>query len=189
MAELRDLTMDLFEILVVRELRKTGLTVSDVRRHRGRRLPEPEQGELLELSARLAFPGWTRHALVACRRQEAPIGRGAVESVEMHVNEADLEGGILFAAADIEPDAWEAARTMRVVVLRVVDGRTAFDTSGWGTAGHYPAWLPDYTAQALMREPGGDLGYRLLETGQAQMIIDGLGDRPTDQEGARQHDV
>lgn len=189
MAELRDLTMDLFEILVIRELRKLGLTVSDVRRHRGARLPEPEQGELLELSARLACPGWTRHALVACRRQEAPVGRRAVESLQMHVTDADLEGGILFAAADIEPGAREAARTMGVVVLRVVDGRTAFDTSGWGTAGHYPAWLPAYTAQALVREPGGGLGYRMLETGQAQVIIDGLGDRPADQEGARRHDV
>lgn len=189
MAELRDLSMDLFEILVVRELRKVGLTVSDVRRHRGGRLPEPEQGELLELSARLACPGWTRHALVACRRQEAPIDRAAVESLEMHVAEADLEGGILFAAADIETDAWEAARTINMVVLRVVDGRTAFDTSGWGTAGHYPAWLPAYTAQALVREPSGGLGYRMLETGQVQMIIDGLGDRPANREGARQHDV
>lgn len=189
MAELRDLTMDLFEILVVRELRKVGLTVSDIRRHRGRRLPEPERGELLELSARLAVSGWTRRALVACRRQEAPVGRAAVESLEKHVTEADLEGGILFAAADIEPEAQEAARAAGVVVLRVVDGRTAFDTSGWGTAGHYPAWLPDYTAQAVVREPGGGLGYRLLETGQAQMIIDGLGDRPTDREGARRHDA
>lgn len=189
MAELRDLTMDLFEILVVRELRKVGLTVSDVRRHRGGRLPEPERGELLELSARLACPGWTRHALVACRRQKAPIGRVAVESLEMHIAEADLEGGILFAAADIEPDAMEAARTGGVVILRVIDGRAAFDTSGWGTAGHYPAWLPAYTAQALVREPGGSIGYRLLETGQAQVIIDGLGDRPADREGAQRNDV
>lgn len=184
MAEFRDLTMDRFEILVVRELRKVGLTVSDVRAHRGGRLPEPERGELLELSARLACPGWTRHALIACRRQDAPVDRGAVESLAMHVAEADLEGGILFAAADIEPDAWEAAQTRDVVILRVVDGRTAFDTSGWGTAGHYPAWLPAFTAQALVREPGGGFGYRMLETGQTQVIIDGLGDRPADREGS-----
>ena len=49
MLELPKLTPEHFEILVVRELRKVGLEVSELRIHRRVTSPEPEEGYLLEL--------------------------------------------------------------------------------------------------------------------------------------------
>ena len=177
MPELPDLTPEHFEILVVRELRKVGLDVSELRIHRRTTLPEPERGYLLELTGVLSGPAWRRQALVACRRQQAPIGRAAVESLRAHVTEAGAEAGVLFGTADFDADALVAAQDGALALLRVTDGRTAFDTSGWGTPGHYPAWLPAYCAQAVRRDPLGRPQYQLLATGQSDQILQDLGER------------
>ena len=169
--EFPELTRDHFEILAVRELRKVALDVADVRTHRRTELAEPARGYLVELAASLGRGEWRRRALIACRRQDGAIGRGEIESLDEHVREADADVGIAFAAAECAPEALAAAEELGVALLRVVDGRTAFDTGGWGAGAHYPAWLPAYVAQAVERDPAGGLRYRTLEPGQAESII------------------
>src|SRR5438445_6779516 len=79
---LPQVTTDYYEILVVRELRKVGLEVADLRIHRRTELPEPERGFLLELRAVLSRAEWRRIGLIACRRQEGAMVPEAAESVE-----------------------------------------------------------------------------------------------------------
>lgn len=174
MLELPTLTPERFEILVVRELRKIGLEVSELRIHRRTTLPEPEHGYLLELVGAVSRAPWRRRVLIACRRQDAAIGQAEVTSLRTHLQEAGAEAGILFATATFHPDALGAAEDGAFALLRVTDGRTAFDTSGWGTPGHYPAWLPAYCAQAVSRDPMGQLVYRLLEGGRGDVIVQQL---------------
>jgi hypothetical protein len=71
-------------------------------------------------------------------------------------------------------DTLAAAREAGVALLYVVDGRTAFDTSGWNNPGHYPAWLPAYLTQLVDRDisGAGQPRARLLEAGRADMILD-----------------
>ena len=85
-----------------------------------------------------------------------------------------MDAGILFATGEFEPEALQAARDRAVALVRVTDGRTAFDTSGWGTPGHYPMWLPAYCAQAVGRDIAGQPRYQLLEQGQGDVIVDQL---------------
>ena len=178
MPELPELTPEYFEILVVRELRKVGLEVSELRIHRRVTFPEPERGYLLELKGVVRRAPLQRRALIACRRQQALLGRAAVESLIDHVPEAGAEVGLLFGTASFDPDALQAAQEGGCALLRVTDGRTAFDTSGWGTPGHYPAWLPAYCAQAVGRDVLGQLRYQLLESGQGDVIVNQLGPPP-----------
>jgi hypothetical protein len=174
MLELPTLTPERFEILVVRELRKVGLEVSELHIQRRTTLPEPERGYLLELVGAVSRPPWRRRVLIACRRQMVPIGRVDVESLRDHLQEAGAEAGILFATTTFDRDALAAAQDAALALLRVTDGRTAFDTSGWGTPGHYPAWLPAYCAQAVSRDVMGQALYRLLESGQGDVIVQQL---------------
>src|SRR2546422_7705212 len=129
---------------------------------------------LLELKGVVRGAGWQRRVLIACRRQQRPIVAAEVELLKDHVKEADVEGGLLFGAADFDPDALTSAQDNALALLRVTDGRTAFDTSGWGTPGHYPAWLPAYCAQAVTRDPLGQPRYELLESGQGGVIVERL---------------
>src|SRR5690348_9055478 len=121
MLELPELTPENFEILVVRELRKVGLDVAELRVHRRATLPEPEQGYLLELKGLVSGSGWQGRTLIACRRQQRPIGSAEVEALEQHLKEADAEAGLLFGAADFDPDALQAARDHALALLRVTD--------------------------------------------------------------------
>ena len=174
MLELPDLTPEHFEILVMRELRKVGLEISELRIHRRTMLPEPDEGYLLEVKGVVRGAGWDRRVLIACRRQHRPLVAAEVELLKDHVKEADAEGGLLFGAADFDPDALTTAEDAALALLRVTDGRTAFDTSGWGTPGHYPAWLPAYCAQSVTRDPLGQPRYELLESGKGGVIVERL---------------
>ena len=118
MLELPELTPEHFEILVMRELRKIGLEVSELRTHRRSTLPEPERGYLLELKGVVRGTGWQRRTLIACRRQQRPIGSADVELLKEHLKEAGVDAGLLFGAADFDPDALTAAqRIARVANL------------------------------------------------------------------------
>src|SRR5256885_166162 len=123
-------------------------------------------------------------ALPICRRQQRPIVAAEVELLKDHVKEADAEGGLLFGAADFEPDALTTAEDTALALLRVTDGRTAFDTSGWGTPGHYPAWLPAYCAQSVTRDLLGQPRYELLESGQGGVIVERLRIPPKERRNA-----
>lgn len=168
MDELPELDPEAFEILVVRELRKVGFDVGKLRLHRRATLVEPERGYLRELRGVVSRASWQESVLIACRRQELPIGRGAVDAFKDHLKEAGVAAGILFGSPTFEPEAVQAAEHGRVALLRVTDGRTAFDTSGWGTAGHYPVWLPAYCAQLVKRDGTGRPQYALLASGQGE---------------------
>jgi Restriction endonuclease len=174
MTEVPDLSREYFEILAVRELRKAGLDVDLLRAHRRATLPDPERGYLIELVALLRRGGWQEQALIQCRRQEQPIGADAIEALTDHLVEAKVAAGILFGAPAFEPAAPRAAELSRIALLRVVDGRTAFDTSGWGTPGHYPAWLPAYCAQVVERDAFGQPQYALVDAAQGERIVSRL---------------
>src|SRR2546426_10819925 len=96
-------TPDYYEILVVRELRKVGLEVADLRIHRRTELPEPERGFLLELRAGLSRGEWRRTGLIVCRRQEGPVGAEAVEGVAGRRAQARGAGGLLFREGGVSP--------------------------------------------------------------------------------------
>ena len=173
-----EVTPDYLEILAVRELRKAGLEVADIRKQRRAELPEPERGFLLELRVWLSRAAWSKRALIACRRQDggATIGRAAIDNLAQRLGSAQAEVGLVFATAEFAPDALATAEEAGIALFRLVDARTAFDTGGWGEPGHYPSWLPAYLVQLVDRDPsgGGQARYRLLEAGGAGLIIDRL---------------
>src|SRR2546427_11096701 len=109
MLELPELTPEHFEILVMRELRKIGLDVSELRTHRRSMLPEPERGYLLELKGVLRRPDWQRRTLIACRRQQSPIGSVSSESLKQPLTEDAAGAGALSGAADVSLTALNAA--------------------------------------------------------------------------------
>jgi hypothetical protein len=189
MPEQPNLTPEHFEILALRELRKAGLSVSELSIHRRITLPEPERGYLLELKGAVSLGATRRTVLIACWRQDTSLGRAALATLDAHVREAGTEGGILFGAAPFEPDVFGALQGSPLVLLRITDGRTAFDTSGWGAPGHYPSWLPAYCAQALTRDPMGALRYELLEPRHGERILGAFeSGMPRDREAAQPRD-
>ena len=174
MSDLPAVTPDYFQILVVRELRKVGFDVGQPRVHRRSELPEPERGFVLELQIPLRRPGSAWRAVAVCRHQCGSVGRDVVESVRNRLPEIPADVAIVFATSDFTADAVTAAHEAGIALLRLVDGRSAFDMSGWSTPGHYPAWLPAYLPQLIDRDIAGLPRAQLLEAGRADMILDRL---------------
>lgn len=176
MAEPPPLRPQSFEILATRELRKAGFDVGQLRMHRRSELPEPESGFVVELVVPLSEPrtAWSRRTLVVCRKQSRAVERDVIDSVKARLSEADADVGLVVATADFTEGALAAAREHGIALLRVVDSRTAVDTSGWSTPGHYPAWLPAYVAQVIDRDIAGQPRARLLEAGGTDMILDSM---------------
>jgi hypothetical protein len=171
MAELPNVTPEYFQILVVRELRKAGFEVGDVRIHRRSELPDPERGFVLELTAPLGHAAWRKRALMACRRQDSAVGSDIVDSLKARLGDAKADLGMLFATADFHDDAVAAAQQASIALLRVIDGRKAYDGGGYGTPGHYPAWLPAHTVEVVDRDAGGLVRARSLEPGGATTVL------------------
>jgi len=175
MGELPKVTPEYFQILAIRELRKAGFDVGDVRIHRRSELPEPQRGFLLELAAPLGHAAWHKPGLVACRRQDDVVTRDVVDSLKSRLGDARAEVGILFATAEFHDDAVAAAQQSAIALLRVIDGRKAYDGGGYGTPGHYPAWLPAHTVEVVDRD-AGQIRVRLLEAGRgAAMVLAAFG--------------
>src|SRR3989442_14433886 len=87
MPELPELTPENFEILVVRELRKVGLDVGELRVHRRAALPQPQLGYLLELKGGVSRPPGQRRAPVARPRAHRPLRRAEGECPRGHLTE------------------------------------------------------------------------------------------------------
>jgi len=158
-----DVTPEYYQILVVRELRKIGLDVGEPRVQRRSELSEPQRGFVLELLVSLSRSGWHKRALLACHRQDDPVMQEIVAGLPSRVAAAKAEVGVVVATAEFDPGAVAAAQQAGIVLLQVVDGRKAYDLSGWGTPGHYPAWLPAHALQLVERDSGGAVHLRPLE--------------------------
>ena len=183
MSEPPPITPHSFQILAVRELRKVGFAVGDVRIHRRSELPEPERGFVLELVVPLSRPEtkWSGRVLAVCRRQEGAVDRAVVEGTKARLPDAKANAAIVFATGDFTGGAVAGAQDSGIALLRVVDSRTVFDPSGWSTPGHYPAWLPAYLTQLVDQDSAGQPRARLLEAGRADMILACLAPRAGEQ--------
>jgi restriction system protein len=165
---------DRFEILVVRELRKAGFEITDVRIVRWIRAPG-DTGEFdVDLTACLHAPGEVHHVLIGCLHRISPIRRELVARIGERSRQADSRSTLVFATSEFDREALVYARDHGIALLRVVDGRAAYDSGGWGVRNHYPAWLPAYAAQLVALDEAGLTNATLLAGGQPRMLLDRL---------------
>ena len=168
MGALPPVTPEYYQILVIRELRKAGLDVGDPTVHRRSELPEPQRGFVLELLVSLSRGSWHTRALLACYRQDDLVTREIVTPLPARITAARAECGIVVTTAGFDNEAIAAAEAAGILLLAVVDSRKAYDTSGWGGEGHYPAWLPAHGVQQVGRDPDGTIRLGPLEAASLQ---------------------
>src|SRR5256885_15597044 len=132
MLDLPELTPESFEILVVRELRKVGLLVCELRIHRCSTLPDPERGYLLELKGVVGRGAEQRRTLIGCLRRQAAIGRGDIDAFKDHLKEAGVAAGHLFRAAALPPQALNPGPHPPLALPRGTRRRPAVPPPGGG---------------------------------------------------------
>jgi hypothetical protein len=160
----QSITADAFEILVSRELRRIGVEPLNLRRRAF--VPISDGGYTFDLHGRLEAYDRRWSVLIECRNQPNAVGPADVHGLRARATAASAASTVLFTTSAIEPDAALAARSDAVALLRVVDAKDALIAAGVIQGGQLPAWLPEFTIEAVTTE-----GTRLLQPNDPEMLL------------------
>jgi hypothetical protein len=171
------LRSDDFEILAVRELRKSGLELAIVRRPRRWVIADgdDERGEdyVLRMEGSVRAGTVERRVLIECRREREPVRPAAVRELRELVIERELESAILFSASGFAADALREAQSSGVATIAIADGRAAFARSGYGSpVAPAPSWVPEFMAEVVALDVAGLPRHHLIVSGQPGLVLD-----------------
>jgi hypothetical protein len=160
------------EIFVTRELRKAGLAPATMKVRDRRHAAGKSDDYVVELGCSLAVGDSDTFVIIECRNESAAVSTAAVEALQANLRQVKAQHGMMFSTSGFAPDAIRAARTLGIPLLAVTDGKTAFARSPWGMAGDPPAWVPEYMAELVGLETGGQPRHELLASGGAKRILE-----------------
>lgn len=189
MGDPRRVRPDELEILVARELRKAGVTVSHIAvlsRHASSTKDPAEYS--VELGAVLGDGDAARDAIIECRNGLAPTGAAAVEALDVRRRAprpadgpvrlleppaataaagagAEPRLALMFSTSGYEAEAVRLASSLGITLLAIADGLAAFRRSQWAVGAQPPAWVPEYMAELVDLDAAGDVRHQLLASG------------------------
>ena len=174
MADAGTLTQEQLEILVARELRKAGLDLRAFRVQRRDALPATEGRFRMTISALLGGPDGDRRVLIECHNRLHAVSLPLVEALAKALAATRDVCGIMVSTSSFERDAIGAARPAGIALLRVADGRAAYESTGWGVRSQPPSWLPELVAQVVGLGPSGEPSYESIAPGNPRAVLDRL---------------
>ena len=186
---------DELEILVARELRKGGVTLSRLAILSQNALSSKDPGEYsVELGAVIGDGNALRETLIECRNENTPVGATAVQALDarrrarptgdgparllgptsatptVDAPHAEPRLAIMFSMSGYEPDAVRQAGSLGIVLLAIADGPAAFRRSQWAVGAQPPAWVPEYMAELVDLDPAGVVRHQMLVSGKSALI-------------------
>jgi len=195
MGDPRGVRPDELEILVARELRKTGVTLSRLTVLARNTLSSKSAGEYsVELGAVIGDGSTVRDVLIECRNEIAPIGATAVRELDARRRARPSADGparllpspatptaaeapdpeprlaIMFSMSGYQPEAVRDAASLGIVLLAIADGLAAFRRSQWAVGTQPPAWVPEYMAERVDLDPTGAVRYQMLVSGKSTLL-------------------
>ena len=194
MGDPRRVRPDELEILVARELRKAGVTLSKLTTLTRSVSPSKDAGEYsVELGAVIGDGDTARDALIECRNETAPIGIAAVQSLDARRRAPRPADGparllappiatpaaetpnlaprlaIMVSMSGYEPDAVREAGSLGITLLTIADGPAAFRRSQWAVGAQPPAWVPEYMAELVDLDASGAVRHQMLVSDKSKL--------------------
>jgi hypothetical protein len=194
MGDPRRVRPDELEILVARELRKAGVTISRLAVVARNALRPTDAGEYsVEFAAVTGDGDALRETLIECRNETAPIGVTAVRALDARRSARRENDGparlldapsvtsaahprhaarlaIMFSMSGYEREAVREALALGIHLLAITDGPAAFRRSQWAVGAQPPAWVPEYMAELVDLDPAGAVRYQLLVSGNTKLF-------------------
>jgi hypothetical protein len=191
MGDPRQVRPDELDILIARELRKAGVTLSaltEVARHTSKGKDAPEFS--VELSAVVVHGDVTHDVLIECRNSVLPVDAASVQALDARRRVAPASEGpkrlleapaaradalftrpaIMFSTSGYEPDAVRESIPLGIELLAIADGPAAFRRSPWSVGPQPPAWVPEYMAELVDLDPAGAVRHRMLVPGALKLV-------------------
>jgi len=195
MGDPRRVRPDELEILVARELRKAGVTLSKLAILTRNTLSSKDAGEYsVGFGAVIGDGDALREVLIECRNETAPTSATAVQALASRrrarpagdgparllgppsatptgeAPHAEPRLAIMFSTSGYEPEAVREARSLGIVLLAIADGPAAFRRSQWAVGAHPPAWVPEYMAELVDLDPAGAVRHQMLVSGKTKLV-------------------
>jgi hypothetical protein len=164
LSDVRSITAEAFEILVVRELRRAGVEPLHMRRQ----LLQTSQSEyVFELTGKLQSYGHRWSVLIECSHRARAVTAEDVSALRHRADAAGLASAFMCTSGVFEPGAVARGNELRIPLLRVTGAQQALLRAGVIQGGQLPAWVPEFTVE-LVTIAGPD---RLLEADQPELIL------------------
>ena len=195
MGDPRRVRPDELEILVARELRKAGVTISRLAVLTLHAVSSNDPGAYsVDLGAVIGDRDAPRDALIECRNESVPTGAPAVHALDarrraravddepvrllepssatppLKAPRAEPRPAIMFSTSGYEPEAVREAASLGIVLLAIADGPAAFRRSQWAVGAEPPAWVPEYMAELVDLDATGTVRYQMLVSGKSKLI-------------------
>jgi hypothetical protein len=195
MGDPRHVRPDELEILVARELRKAGVTLSRLAiLPRKTALPMGAGEYSVEFGAVIGDGDARRETLIECRNEIAPVGITAVQSLDarrrarpvddaparlldppgvtpmLQAPDVELRLAIMFSMSGYEREAVREAKSLGIALLAIADGPAAFRRSQWAVGAQPPAWVPEYMAELVDLDPAGAVRHQMLVSGTVKLF-------------------
>jgi len=193
MGDPRRVRPDELEVLVARELRKAGVTLSKLGVTRIQLSAKDPTEYSVELGAVVGDRDALREALIECRNAIGPIDVGAVQALDARRRARAVDDGparllgpasitptsdlphdesrlaMMFSMSGYEPDAVREATSLGIALFAIADGPAAFRRSRWAVGAQPPAWVPEYMAELVDLDPTGAIRYEMLGLGKPKL--------------------
>jgi len=118
----------------------------------------------IDVTVRFEALGANFLILVECKHQRSPIKRETVQILYDRVRTTGAHKGMLFATTTFQRGAIEYASAHGIALVRIVEGKTSYETKAFGISSAPPPWanIPPYVGYFTSLNNEGNIQHTLV---------------------------
>ncbi|MDI6891903.1 MAG: restriction endonuclease [Actinomycetota bacterium] len=149
------LTPSEFEALVEELLRISGVGLSDFKVKRLETIQGLNGEYNIDITARFKALGANFLVLIECKHHKNPIKRELVQVLNDKVCSTAAQKGMMFTTSSYQRGALKYAKVNGIALVRIIDGKTTYETKGYGVPIQVPDWVPEFVSQVISATESG----------------------------------
>ena len=136
------MTAEEFELAVKGILEKSAHGLSAFHAEHREKLKGLDGSYEIDITARFEALGANFLVLVECKHHKNPIKRELVQVLHDRMRSTGAQKGMLFSTSGFQEGALEYAKLHGIALVRMVEGKTIFETKSFGPPVEPPPWVP-----------------------------------------------
>jgi restriction system protein len=172
-----ELTPEQFEREVRKILQKSNANLKAFEVNHREKIPGAEGIYEIDVTARFEALGAEYLTLIECKHQKNPIKREVVQILHDKIRTTGAHKGMIFATTTFQRGAIEYASAHGIALVRMVEGKTSYETKAFGIAAEPPPWanIPPYVGYFYSLTDEGDKRYTLVSVKYSDALNEFLG--------------
>jgi restriction system protein len=166
-----NLTPQQFEAEVESFLRRSGVSLSDFRVQRLKKISAADGVYEIDVTARFEALGADFLVLVECKHHRSPIKREVVQVLRDRVSAVGGQKGMIFSTAPFQSGAMRYARAHGIALVLVANGSVGYMSRTFGGEDSPPPFdVPDYSQWIIITNDEGQISFRRFSGGDPKIF-------------------